>query len=201
MELRDGLGAQGSAGVSCDAMAALRAMTADELLHYSHEPYRTELIAGRLVEMEPAGALHGVTAARICELLATYVRAHGLGTVFGAETGFVLESDPDTVRAPDAGFVSRARIATTGIPAGFWPGPPDVAFEVTSPRDRRGEVESKTRSWLDAGTSAVVIVDPTERRVTIHRPDASVESLSGAQRFALDDVLPGFAPTVDELFA
>jgi Uma2 family endonuclease len=182
-------------------MAALRAMTADELLHYSHEPYRTELIAGRLVEMEPAGALHGVSAARICELLATHVRAHTLGTVFGAETGFVLESDPDTVRAPDASFVSRERVEATGIPAGYWPGPPDVAFEVTSPRDRRGEVESKTRSWLDAGTSAVVIIDPTKRLVTIHRPDSGVETLSGAQRLHLGDALPGFAPSVDELFA
>lgn len=54
----------------------------------------------------------------------------------------MLESDPDTVRAPDASFVSRERIEATGIPAGFWPGPPDVAFEVTSPRDRRGEAES-----------------------------------------------------------
>ena len=182
-------------------MAALRAMTADELLQYSHEPYRTELIAGRLVEMEPAGALHGLLAAQICQLLANHVLPRRLGRVFGAETGFVLESDPDTVRAPDASFVSRARIETTGIPAGYWPGPPDVAFEVTSPRDRRGEVESKTLSWLDAGTVAVVIIDPTKRGVTIHRPGDAVTRLSGTQRLELDDVLPGFAPSVDELFA
>ena len=182
-------------------MVALRAMTADELLQYSHEPYRTELIAGRLVEMEPAGALHGVLAARICELLARHVRAQNLGTVFGAETGFVLASDPDTVRAPDASFVSRERVEAIGIPAGYWPGPPDVAFEVTSPRDRRGEVESKTRSWLDAGTRAIVIIDPTKRLVTVHRPGAAAERLAGAQQLDLDDVLPGFAPSVDELFA
>lgn len=182
-------------------MAALRAMTADELWQYSHEPFRTELIAGKLVEMEPAGALHGVLAARICQLLAAHVRAQNLGAVFGAETGFVLASDPDTVRAPDASFVSRERVDATGIPAGYWPGPPDVAFEVTSPRDRRGEVESKTRSWLDAGTSAVVVIDPTKRRVTLHRPGVAVTNLSGAQQLDLDDVLPGFAPSVDELFA
>ena len=116
-------------------------MTAQELFEYSHEPYRTELLAGRLVEMEPAGALHGAAAARICQIMANHVRAHELGEVFGAETGYHLESDPDTVRAPDASFVSRARIeALGGIPNEFWPGPPDVAFEVTSPRDRRGEV-------------------------------------------------------------
>ena len=176
-------------------------MTADELWRYGHEPYRTELIAGRLVEMEPAGALHGVLAARICALLAVHVRTHALGAVFGAETGFVLESDPDTVRAPDASFVSCERVAATGIPTGYWPGPPDVAFEVTSPGDRRGEVQSKTRSWLQARTRAVIIIDPTKRLVTVHRPGMAVTSFSGAQQLDLDDVLPGFAPSVDELFA
>jgi Uma2 family endonuclease len=182
-------------------MAALRNMTAEELLHYSHEPFRTELIAGRLVEMEPAGALHGAVAARICGLL-TNATPRDLGVIFGAETGYVLETDPDTVRAPDASFVSRARIeAIGGIPSEFFPGPPDVAFEVSSPRDRRGEVESKTRSWLDAGTLAVVVVDPRRRIATIHRPQGAAQSFAGAEVLDLADVLPGFAPTVDDLLA
>ena len=176
-------------------------MTAQELLEYSHEPYRTELLAGRLVEMEPAGALHGVVAARIAQLLSNHVRAHELGEVFGAETGFQLESDPDTVRAPDAGFVSRERVAGIGIPNEFWPGPPDVAFEVTSPRDRRGEVESKTRSWLRAGTRAVVVVDPRRRTAIVHRPGGAPQAIAAGEALDLDDVLPGFSPPVDDLFA
>jgi Uma2 family endonuclease len=180
-------------------MATQRAMTADELLHYSHEPFRTELIAGRLVEMEPAGALHGAVAARICRLLSNHVLAHGLGEVFGAETGYVLATDPDTVRAPDASYVSRDRVeALGGIPNEFWPGPPDLAFEVTSPGDRRAEVQSKTRSWLHAGTRAVVVVDPRRRTATVHRPDGSVVSVS--ERVLLDDVLPGFAPALADVF-
>ncbi|MGI8729562.1 MAG: Uma2 family endonuclease [Solirubrobacteraceae bacterium] len=184
-------------------MASTRAMTAQELLQYSHEPYRTELIAGRLVEMEPAGALHGSAAARICRLLVEHVVTRGLGEVFGAETGYVLETDPDTVRAPDASFVSRARVeAAGGIPESFWPGPPDVAFEVTSPRDRRGEVQSKTRSWLEAGASAVVVVDPRRRVATIHRPGGGEpQRLTGGGPVDLNDSLPGFAPTVDDLLA
>lgn len=174
-------------------------MTADELLRYRHEPYRTELIAGKLLEMEPAGALHGVVAATICELLASHVRTHGLGRVFGAETGYILTSDPDTVRAPDASFVWRERIdALGGIPSGYWPGAPDVAFEVTSPRDRRGEAQSKTRSWIEAGTRVVVVVDPLRRSAMIHRPDVAPQSLGIAD---LDDILPGFAPTLEELLA
>jgi Uma2 family endonuclease len=176
-------------------------MTAQELLEYSHEPYRTELVAGRLVEMEPAGALHGAVAARICELLSRHVRTRELGVVFGADTGFQLESDPDTVRAPDASYVSRERVAEIGIPNEFWPGPPDVAFEVTSPRDRRGETESKTRSWLHAGARAVVVVDPRRRTVVVHRPGDAPQLIAPGDVLDLDDVLPGFSPPVDDLFA
>jgi Uma2 family endonuclease len=177
-------------------------MTAEELFQYSHEPYRTELIAGRLVEMEPAGALHGSAAARIGRLLSNHVLEHGLGEPFGAETGYVLQSDPDTVRAPDASFVSRARVdALGGIPNQYWPGPPDLAIEVTSPRDRRCEVESKTRSWLDGGTRAVVVIDPRRRTAVIHRPDGTSREYGAADPLELDDVLPGFAPALDDVLA
>ncbi|CAN5229251.1 Uma2 family endonuclease [soil metagenome] len=177
-------------------------MTADELLQYKHEPYRTELIAGRLHEMEPAGALHGVVAAQICHVLAAHVLPRGIGKVFGAETGYILASDPDTVRAPDASFVSRERIeALGGIPSGYWPGPPDVAFEVNAPGDRRSDVESKTRAWIEAGTRAVVVIDPLRRDATVHRRGVAPQSLAGADAVDLDDVLPGFAPRVEDLLA
>jgi Uma2 family endonuclease len=182
-------------------MGATGVMTARELFQHSHEPYRAELVAGRLFEMEPAGALHGVVAARICALLCRHVRTHELGVVFGAETGFQLASDPDTVRAPDAGFVTAARVAAIGIPSRFWQGPPDVAFEIVSPGDRRGEVESKTRSWLGAGTAAVVVIDPRRRVATVHRADGSSRTCGGSEPLDLDDVIGGFAPAVDELLA
>lgn len=183
-------------------MDAVRAMTAQELYEYSHEPYRTELVAGRLFEMEPAGGLHGSVAARLSGLLITHVLRRGLGEVFGAETGYILELDPDTVRAPDASFVSRERIeALGGIPSGFIPGPPDLAFEVTSPGDRRVEVAGKTSSWLQAGTKAVVVIDPRRRTAIIHRPDGSTTSHDAGDRLALDDVLPGFAPALDDVLA
>lgn len=55
--------------------APLRLMTAEELLRYSHEPYRQELIDGRLHEMEPTGAEHGLVEGRIYALLARHVDA------------------------------------------------------------------------------------------------------------------------------
>jgi len=191
-----------------DEMAAVRNMTAQELLQYSHEPFtgfagagRTELIAGRLIEMEPAGGVHGVVAAQICGLLTLHVLPRGLGKVFGAETGYLLARDPDTVRAPDASFLSWERIdAMGGIPAGYLPGAPDLAFEVVSPGDRTAEVESKTRTWLAAGAKAVVVVEPRQRTAAVHRPDASTRTHGGSDTLGLDDVLAGFNPTLAAIF-
>jgi hypothetical protein len=62
---------------------------------------------------EPAGYRHGQVAAEIAHVLATHVKANGLGTVFAAESGFTLFEDPDTVRL----FVCRVGASTRGTPA------------------------------------------------------------------------------------
>ncbi len=175
-------------------------MTAQQLLRYRNEPYLQELIAGRLYEMEPPGAEHGAVALRIGRMLGNHVEEHGLGETFGAETGFQLARDPDTVRAPDAAFVRRERIEATGLPRGYWPGPPDVAVEVVSPNDSRPKVRAKALDWLDAGTRAVVVLDPPQRSATVYRGRDDVRELAGDNPLDLDDVVPGFAPPVDAVF-
>lgn len=181
-------------------MAVTGHMTAEELLRYRHEPYRHELIRGTLHEMEPPGAEHGIVAMEIGYRLRQHVQAHGLGLAFAGEIGFLLESDPDTVRAPDAGFITQARMDETGIPKGYWPGPPDVAIEVVSPNDRRTKVEAKALDWLAAGTRVVVVLDPPVRTATVYRSRADIRILTGDEPLDLGDVVEGFAPPLSELF-
>jgi len=176
-------------------------MTSQELLRYRHEPYRQELIAGRLHEMEPPGAEHGAVAMRIARLLDAHVERADLGIVFASEVGFHLAHDPDTVRAPDVAFISRDRVEQTGIPRGYWPGPPDVAFEVVSPNDRRSEVEGKALEWLAAGTRAVVVVDPELRTATVYRALDDIRVLTVDDTLDLTDVLAGWDPAIAGLFA
>ena len=176
-------------------------MTAQELLEYTHEPYRQELLDGILYEMEPPGTEHGVVAMRIGVSLATHVGEHDLGFAFAGEIGFQLRSDPDTVRAPDAGFVSQARVeAAGGIPTGYWPGPPDLAIEVVSPTDRRSQVEGKALDWLAAGTRAVVVLDPPLRTATVYRARDDVRILTAEEQLELGDVVPGWSARVGDLF-
>ena len=71
-----------------------RLMTAEELLDMPDDGFRYEIVRGELRKMGPAGHVHGKLAMSIGARLWTHVKANGLGEVYGAETGFVLGSDP-----------------------------------------------------------------------------------------------------------
>ena len=175
-------------------------MTAEELLNMPDDGFRYELIRGELRKMPPAGHDHGGIAAFITIQLGKHVMEGGLGKVYAAETGFKLESDPDHVRAPDAAFVRRDRAATARETPGFFPGPPDVAVEVISPSDRYTEVEEKVADWLDAGTLAVIVVDPRRRTVKVHRSATDAVVLSEADMLAVGDIVPGWQMPVRDIF-
>ncbi len=93
--------------------------------------------------MTSAGAEHGRVTATVGMLLGAQVRQTGSGVTFGAETGFVLAREPDTVRAPDGAFVSSERAEAVGRTVKYWPEAPDFAVEVVSPDDSFREVEEK----------------------------------------------------------
>jgi len=177
------------------------AITADELLRMPDDGYRYELVAGRLRKMTPAGSLHGAIGSRLAAAIGVHVDQHRLGVVFGADTGFTLARDPDTVRAPDVAFVSRARIPVAGIPTGYWSGPPDLAVEVLSPTDVRSEIADKIDEYLQSGVRQVWFVDPAARQVTIHRPNAAPETFGEGETIDGGDVLPGFRYPPSRLFA
>ncbi len=182
-------------------MTTIRTFTADELLQLPDDGFRYELVKGELVKMAPAGREHGVLAMRIGWRLAQHVEANNLGEVVAAETGFKLASDPDSVRAPDAAFVRRERVAEAGDARGFWSGAPDLAVEVVSPGDTYTEVEDKVLEWLDAGTLMVVVVNPRQRTVTLYRSRSDIVILTQDDILDGKDVVPGWSLPIQELFA
>jgi len=178
----------------------LQRMTADELFTMPEDGFRYELVKGELRKMSPAGGEHGAIIFNLSILLGQYIKANNLGQGFGAETGFKLASNPDTVRAADIAFVRRERIPATGIPKNFWQIAPDLAVEVLSPGDTLEEVEEKVEDWLSAGTRAVWIVSPKRRSVTVYRSMTDVTRLSEADDLDGGDVVPGFRCKVVEFF-
>lgn len=78
-------------------MTVVTLHTADELLRLTDEGHRYELVEGELRKMSPAGEEHGAIGVAIVASLHAHVKQHGLGRVYGPDTGFLLSSSPDTV--------------------------------------------------------------------------------------------------------
>ena len=93
--------------------------TAEHLWKQPDDGYRYELVKGVIRKMPLAGFEHGIRSAKIGRHLDAHVERHKLGYVCGAETGFKIAQNPDTVRAPDAAFVRQATIDERGISKGY----------------------------------------------------------------------------------
>ena len=175
-------------------------MTADELLAMPHNGYRCELVQGELRQMAPAGRQHGRIAAKIGSCLEAFVADNGLGETYAAETGFIIDTAPDTVRAPDVSFVSRERAEATAEERGFFPGAPDLAVEVISPNDRDSEIEEKVSDWLRAGTQMVVVIDPYQRTAMVYRAPDDICILTEGDMLDGGDVVPGWRMPLADVF-
>lgn len=172
-----------------------KTMTADELLRMSDDGVVHELLDGELRTMAPAGFEHGRIAALVCASLTAHVRQHRLGVVTGAETGFFLRRQPDTVRGADAAFVRRERVVDTER---YFPGPPDLAIEIISPNDTYTEVNAKVVDWLSSGTQMVIVIDPAKKNAVVHRATRSVRiDVDGT--LDAEEIVPGWRLPLREL--
>jgi Uma2 family endonuclease len=181
-------------------MTSTHLVTADELLAMgSDAPY--ELWEGTLKEVSPSSAWPGVVGARLLSAILYHVEAQSLGYVTNADAGFVLNSNPYTVVAPDIGFFRGDRFPG-GVPRrGYFPMPPDLAVEVISQTDERADMQRKQDLYTRAGVPQVWWVDPEERTVTVHRPGQPPEVLDDSATLDGEDVLPGFTLPVERIFA
>lgn len=177
-----------------------RSVTADDLLRMDPDaPF--ELIEGVLHDVSPSEFRSSAIASGLHVEVGHHCKVHGLGYVTGEGGGYRLSRDPDTVVAPDIGFVARHRLPDGFDIEGFAPFAPDLAVEVLSPTDRRPDVLRKIELYLRAGVRLVWIVDPRLKTVAVHRADGSVSLLDFAGSLGGEDVLPGFSLPVAHIFA
>jgi Uma2 family endonuclease len=182
-------------------MSTTSVVTAAELLQMPMgRGKRYELVAGQLRVMSPAGWEHGEIVHNVATVLGYLIRQNGLGRGFGAETGFLLSREPDSVLAPDFAFIAKENFPATRPEEAYWPGAPDLAVEVLSPGGTAREVAEKVQAWRAAGCRAVWVIDPGRQTVTIHYSDERVQIWSAGETISGDPVVPGFSCPVDALF-
>jgi Uma2 family endonuclease len=175
-------------------------MTADELLRMPDDGWKYELVRGELIRMSPSGSRSSIVSSNIRNQMGPFVTQRRLGLCGDADWGFRLASNPDVVRAPDIAFVRAERVPEDGIPAGYWPGAPDLAVEVLSPSDRFAEVLEKVQDYLAAGARLVWVIDPEARTATVFRPGGIPETVGADGELSGEDVLPGFILRLAEVW-
>jgi Uma2 family endonuclease len=119
----------------------------------------------------------------------------------GADGGYVLFPDRETLRVPDVGFIRKDRLPPRAERSRFPRLAPDLAIEVLSPSDRMAEALSKVAMYLEAGVALVWLVDPAQRTIVVFQPDASPMTLRDGDILDGGDVLPAFSVPVAEIFA
>lgn len=181
-------------------MSAVTHITTAEELWRAGDIGRCELVRGEVIMMSPANPEHARVMARLSYLIMTWLDEHpDAGEVWSGDPGFIIQRDPDTVRAPDIALVARHDVERTQT-TGFARGAPRLAIEIISPNDAASEVLAKVQDWLNAGTEEVWVVDPQRRTVAISRKDQPVRGLGEKDELTSGSLLPGFRVPVAAVF-
>lgn len=175
-----------------------RLITAEEFARWPDEG-RCELVHGKIVHLTASRPLHGLIEVRLGSRLFTYADSTGRGVVLGGEVGLWVRRNPDTVRGADLVFISGGRYARRS-PKGFLDVAPELVIEILSPDDRRGEVMEKLEDYFAMGVDLVWIVDPEHRYVLAYHSLMEIERFEEGDLLAEEEILPGFALLVADLF-
>ena len=161
---------------------------------------RYELIDGIPWEKH-MGAESDEIAVMAATALITFVRSRKLGRVYGSQTGYQCFPDaPKMVRMPDTSFVAAGRLEGDRSPEGYIKIAPDLAVEVVSPNEEYEEVEAKVAQYRSAGVKLIWVVSPKSQTVIVRRLDGTCAEVGAAGELSGEDVLPGFACKVADLF-
>ena len=159
----------------------------------------TEWVRGRLLQKVSPTRTHALLQYAMASALKAWIGAAG---EVGTEWRFRISppGKPSRPLVPDIACVAKARLL--GLSGDDLEVPrfsPDVAVEILSQGDRRPDVDDKIATYLAAGSSLVIVVDPRSQRIELH--DRGSRSVVRAGERLTHARLPGFELDVTALFA
>lgn len=161
----------------------------------------TEWVCGRAIQKVSPTYSHARLQLLIAITLATWAEEGRRGRV-GPEWRFRVTPPGEVTRplVPDVGYLAYEALPENAPPESVEVplAAPTLAVEVLSPGDRRRDVEDKIRTYLSAGSSAVIIVDPIRTAIILH--DASGAHDYGTSAGVTHPALPGFTLDAGALF-
>jgi Uma2 family endonuclease len=147
-----------------------KAWTLEELHRLPDDGNKYEVIRGELFVTPPPSVDHEEVLARLTDVLAEYVKKHGLGRVYHPRAVVRFEgseAEPDLM----------VRGVPSGVHGNAWEKlpPPLLVVEALSPTTRRRDLVHKREYYLDAGVGEYWVLDGDRREIrVIRRGDADV---------------------------
>lgn len=157
-----------------------------------------ELIDGTLVE-KPMGRPESYLAVELGYAIRHFLESHDLGFITGADD--LIEVMPELVRGPDVCFTSWSKrpdktVDGDQISAVI----PDLAVEVLSPSNTRGEILRKLKEYFLGGVRVVWVIDPRKRSAVVYTAPDKKTPIDASGSLDGGDVLPGFRLPLGKLF-
>jgi len=161
-----------------------------------HEGVYLELTQGELIQRTPGRLRHNRVRDKIAFSLRQFVEVNRLGEIV-IETEFQLS--PDTVRIPDAAFVTAEHIQQVD-PDRPLTVPPALVIEVVSPTDLAADLLKKVEQYLAAGAFSVWVIYPNVREAHVFQKNQQPRVLREPESLTEETLLPGFTITLATVF-
>lgn len=170
-------------------------LTAEQYASPPDDGRETELVRGKVVEMPSPTPRHGYYCSSISFVLNECIQPRELGRVVTNDSGIITERGPDTVCGPDVTYYSYATVPKGPLPEGYWP-PPELAFEVLSPGNRKAAVTTDVGEYHLAGVLVVCVLDPEAGILAVYPRDDLPRRYTADEEFTLPELFPEFRAPV-----
>jgi Uma2 family endonuclease len=159
-----------------------------------------ELIDGNWIE-KPMSNTAAIVGSNLHGRLFSHIRPNRTGLLMISDAAYRLpNAAQNRIRKPDISFVIAGRVTPNRDEDGSWPIAPDLAVEVISPNEMAEDVETKLYEYLQAGVRLVWILYLPTKNVWAYKLDGTAKLYRSTDTLNGEDVLPGFAVPVAELF-
>src|ERR1700681_3744776 len=138
------------------------------------KPYIEVLDGEKLPDVSPKHA-HGYLAAGVVAKILPWARDRGIAGV-EIRHYFLRPDGTWSSLLPDVSFMSFARYPLEGDDPQRPRIAPDIAVEIVSPGDRPTRIARKVETYLEYGSTVVLVLYPERRQAVIHRSDRRGEA-------------------------
>jgi Uma2 family endonuclease len=175
-------------------------LTAEEYSKLPDAGQPSELVRGKIVEINVPTPKHGRICCCVGLSLGEFVESRDIGHVMVNDSGVITTRNPDTVRGADVSYYSYARLPKGPVPEGYLQVAPELVVEVLSPTDRWSELHVKTAEYLKAGVLIVCALDPNTPSAHLYYPNRPPRILASEDDLEFPEVLGEFRVPVGRLY-